>query len=79
MQSAVRSSRFKLNDRVRLVSNYFGDDKTNPVWGGECGNTSGCIINFSSDELNIEVKWNTGYKNDYAEHHLDFVAGDWDK
>jgi hypothetical protein len=72
---------FKVGDRVRLITKKYGDYYTNPIWGGKNGKITGTVIMARPPRgglLNIEVKWDNGQKNKYADSDLSYGETDWD-
>lgn len=68
---------------VKLIASDYGDDNTNPIWGASYGKVSGIItdirnIRYAGD-LNINVDWSNGFKNEYQERDLELLLGDWDR
>ena len=49
---------FKIGDKVKLVTNRYGDHENNPVWNGEFGKIEGTIYTIDNTlSLPICVKW----------------------
>ena len=63
---------FKIGDKVKLVTNRYGDHKNNPVWNGQFGKIEGTITDKYSNL--IFVKW-TKYKtnNNYDVEDLALI------
>jgi len=63
---------FKLGDKVKLITDAYGDTKNNPVWGGECG----CIVGtVTTTDYPILVKWNMLKTEDfYLEEYLSLIG-----
>ncbi len=62
---------FPKGTRVRLNETKWGDDDTNPVWGGSQGCTGGTIIPQIHGGANpCRVKWDNGKQNSYFPQNL---------
>ena len=64
--------KFLKGDRVKLVSNRYGDALNNPVWGGLCGEVEGSITEVTSTGTLI-VAWGNGKKNLYSPETLSLI------
>jgi len=63
--------KFKIYDRVRLITDEYSDHINNPQYGGKYGKVVGTIIeDDNSGRLNYKVQWDTGSSNSYCEDHL---------
>lgn len=66
---------FSLGDRVRYVSNRWGDTTNNPLWGGRFGRIVGTVdrIRPALDIPDgwVGVRWDNGCCNSYDAHRLD--------
>lgn len=58
-----------IGDKVKLITNDYGDSPDNPVWGGEEGNVVGYIDEVYTKE--VGVKWNNGIHNSYFMRDLE--------
>ena len=59
---------FKKGDRVKLVSDYYGEAEANPVYGGEFGKIIGTVSSIEvsgSGAKTTFVRWDNGYSNGY--------------
>lgn len=61
----MNSTQLKNGDIVKLVTNYYEDDTSNPIWGGKYGNLSGVVIDLHPGEHGIRVKWSNNLTNVY--------------
>lgn len=77
---ATIERRLKTGDLVAYVYNYYGDEKSNPLWGGKYGKIIGTVIRINEEyerprhSCNVDVRWtdlNTG--NNYNSKTLMFV------
>ena len=65
--------KFKVGDKVKYTSNYWGEDKYNPLWNGKYGKVVGILIEI--EYKNYYVNWNNGTHNSYRENDLELVEG----
>lgn len=84
MNRMSQKSRFKVGDRVKLITYAHGESSSNPVWGGRFGKIEGKVTaagNYGEDQIfNLEVDWPNGLGNSYRERDLDFVKQkEWDE
>ena len=64
--------KFKVNDRVILTSNIYGDSSFNPSFGGSQGEIIGTVTKFSLwEELEVCVDWDNGTNNVYSAEYLE--------
>lgn len=64
----------KIGDKVKLVSHYYGDTPSNPVWYGIYGIIEGTVTNVGTGSMpTIWVNWDNGKKNTYMFKHLKLI------
>ncbi len=68
--------KFKKGDRVKLITNKWGDYENNPRWGGEFGKMLGTISADSLEDTDFtdSVKWDNGKINSYKKGDLGFIS-----
>jgi len=67
---------FRKGDRVRYISEEWGDSEDNPLWGGEHGHIVGTVgeyVSTEEDDLTMGVKWDNGKFNTYTIADLELV------
>jgi len=65
--------KFKIGDRVKLISSNWGDTSVNPRWGGAHGKIGGTIVLYEGKCLETRVKWDNGEKNSYDFSDLQLI------
>lgn len=61
----------KKGDKVILISKCWGDEDSNPLWGGSQGHVIGSIGSIGSSRgLDIHVDWDNDYCNSYKRSDL---------
>lgn len=63
--------KFKVGDKVKLLPGYYGDNPSNPAWGGKYGKVVGTVTKCGAA---IYVKWSTGALNTYAARDLELTG-----
>jgi hypothetical protein len=70
-------SKFKVGDRVKYVSDKYGDIDSNPKWGGICGNVIGTIMRVTPYRVGLceyFIEWDNGTENSaYTDDDLEFA------
>ena len=67
--------KFKLNDRVRYVSNKHGDNHCNPLWNGLSGKVVGTIDElYSNDDSNKDLVYGVQWGDKH--HHNSYRRTD---
>lgn len=63
---------FKIGDKVKYVSDHYGDEITNPKWGGNYGNIAGKIDGGCDNSW--EIEWDNGEHNSgYEDDDLELI------
>lgn len=62
---------FENGERVKLVTNIYGDCENNPVWGGSCGFVQGTVLGtkkYGKHPVLLEtyIKWDNGGMGHYT-------------
>lgn len=63
-------------DKVIYVSGSHGDAHNNPLWGGECGQIKGTVVDLpkkSESSEWVKVKWDNGSFNSYQNRDLAYA------
>lgn len=60
-----KTNMLKKGDRVKLISDHYGDYANNPVWGGSQGKIMGIYMGTGS------VDWDNGRSNNYDDKYLE--------
>lgn len=64
----------KIGDKVKLISYYYGEADSNPVWGGKHGYMEGTVTSVGSGKMpTVWVKWDNDRKNTYMYKHLKII------
>ena len=71
------NNKFKIDDMVKYTCSSFMDSPYNPLWGGLSGYIVGTIYdirktNYGKAKFWIDVKWDNGKTNSYADYDLEF-------
>lgn len=68
-------NKFKKGDVVKLTTDYYGDDRSNPIWDGEHGQIKGKVTDTKRTQGSnpIWVKWESGSGNSYYPKDLALV------
>lgn len=71
-------NKFKLKDKVKLITRRHGETDANPVWGGKEGHIKGTVTqehnkNKDGGEMDVKVLWENGKKNNYEENDLEML------
>lgn len=69
-----KNGKFKIGDRVKLISKVYEDSLSNPVWGGKQGKRAGTVFYIGKGSLPICVEWYNGEPNDYNEKDLELMT-----
>lgn len=66
--------RYPVGTRVKLMTMLWGDNKDNPVWNGNNGQTEGTIIESdNSSNLPCYVHWDNNKQNRYYYDNLEVI------
>ena len=63
--------KFKIGDKVKYTSNYWGEDRYNPLWDGKYGKVVGILMEIECGSY--YVNWNNGTRNSYRKNDLELV------
>ena len=64
--------KFKEGDVVKYITNYYGDDKYNPRWGGSQGKIAG-VISIAT-EYGYNVDWDNVHRHSsYTDEDLELI------
>jgi len=69
----MQNNRFKIGDRVKYTSRYWGDQNNNPFWGGVYGKIEGTVTHFNIIGLPISIFWNNTTINSYNYSDLELI------
>ena len=67
-------NKFKIGDRVKLISTVYMDHKKNPFWGGKFGNVAGTVNGIDDGFFPLHVEWDNGCYNYYRDDDIELVA-----
>lgn len=60
----------KINDKVKLITNEYGDIPNNPIWGGKYGYIEGIITKITD---RVYVSWDNNMENSYEIKDLEVI------
>ena len=72
LELATPIPKFNIGDRVKLITDRWGDIHANPVWGGASGEVIGTIVHI--EDCWCDVDWDNEYSNNYQFRDIEVLT-----